>query len=179
MTDLSSSLQIILQEAGYQTWLSPAGRFTAVCFEDETVVGFASTFEDVVTLLGEWRAIETICLTRFAPRLREAKDKAWNVYSLFLAAGAGDDHQVGELRRLEENLELTRKIAACGLNDREELINAILPILPLQYQPRLDRENLTERLRSRIATIAPAAAQVALDDNVQPSEVVAILGGEK
>jgi hypothetical protein len=179
MTDLLSSLQIVLQEAGYETWLTSADRYTTVCFADETVIGFASVFGDVATVLDKWRTVETACLTRFAPRLREAKDKAWNVYSIFLTADVGEDGKVGALRQIEENLENTRKIAACGLSEREGLINAILPVLPLQYQPRLDRENLTERLRTRIAAIAPAAAQVALDESVPPVEVVAILAGDK
>ena len=179
MTDLLSSLQIVLQEAGYETWLTSADLYTTVCFEDETVIGFASVFEDVATILDKWHAVETTCLTRFAPRLREARDKAWNVYSIFLTADAGVEGKIGALRRIEENLESTRKIAACGLTERERLINAILPVLPLQYQPRLDRENLGERLRTRIAAIAPSAVHVALDENVPPSEVVAILVGDK
>jgi hypothetical protein len=179
MTDLLSSLQIVLQEAGYKTWLTPADRLTAVCFEDESVIGVANIFEDVDTLLSGWRAIEASFLTRFAPRLREAKDKAWNVYSIFLTAAGADENQTRELRQLEENLEQTRKIAACGLNDRTELVTAILPILPLQYQPRLDNEDLTIRLQNRIATIAPAAAHAALDDKIPPAEVVPLLGAEK
>lgn len=177
MTDLLSSLQIVLQEAGYETWLTPVDRFTAVCFEDEAVIGLATVFDDVASLLDRWRGIEAALLSRFAPRLREAEDKAWNVYSLFLTSASADESQARTLSQLEEDLEQTRKIAASGLNDRETIVAAILPVLPLQYRPRLDKEDLAERLRTRIATIAPAAAQAALDDSVPPADVVLLLGG--
>jgi len=159
MTDLLSSLQIVLQEAGYETWLTPVDQFTAVCFEDEAVIGVATVFDDVASLLDRWRGIEAALLSRFAPRLRESEDKAWNIYSLFLTAATADESQARELSQLEEDLEQTRKIAAFGLNDREAIAAAILPVLPLQYRPRLDKEDLAGRLRTRIATIAPTAAQ--------------------
>lgn len=73
-------------------------------------------------------------------------------------------------------LELTRKIAACDLVAQEEIVEALLPILPIQYSPRLESEDLTERLKKRIATIAPAAVDVVLDEAVSPSEVVRLLG---
>lgn len=179
MTDLSSSLQVILQEAGYSTWLAPAEPSPAVCFEDDAIIGFAGFFPDTATLLERWRDFEISCLRRFAPGLRAAEGKAWNVYSLLLTAGPADEYQRSALAQLEENLDQTRKIAASGLASREDIVRAVLPVLPLQYQPRLDRENLTERLRNRIATIAPAVVKTALDDRVPPADVIALLGAEK
>ena len=55
-------------------------------------------------------------------------------------------------------------------------MTALLPVLPIQYRPRLEEEDLTDRLKERIASIAPAAANVALDDNVPPADVVRLLG---
>src|SRR5260370_7023690 len=107
MTDLLSSLQIILQEAGYQTWLTPVDRLTAVCFEDEAVIGIANIFEEVPTLLNRWRSVETTFLNRFAPHLREAEDKAWNVYSVFLSPAIPHKPQTKELRPLKQNLNQT------------------------------------------------------------------------
>ena len=80
------------------------------------------------------------------------------------------------LRWIEEDLERTRKIAACGIASREELVRVLLPVLPLQYQPELRAEDVTERLRRRIAAIAPNVVEVALDEAVSPVEVVRILG---
>jgi hypothetical protein len=55
-------------------------------------------------------------------------------------------------------------------------VTALLPILPIQYRPRLEGEDLTDRLKRRIATIAPAVVEVALDEDVAPAEVVRLLG---
>ena len=88
MTDLISTLQIVLQEAGYKTWLASVERLTTVCFEDEAIMGFACVFGDAKSLLDQWRTVEGALLNRYAPRLREAEDKAWNVYSVFLSAAS-------------------------------------------------------------------------------------------
>lgn len=84
--------------------------------------------------------------------------------------------QSREVRWIEEDLEKTRKIAACGVASREELLRALLPVLPLQYQPVLRPENVTERLESRIRNIAPTAFDFVLDQSVHPAEVVKLLG---
>jgi hypothetical protein len=180
MTDFTSPLQVVLQQAGYQTWMASISGIEAVCFEDDAVMGFACIFEDAATLLAEWRKVETMWLTKHGPSLHKAGEKTWNVYSVFLAANSADPVQMRELRAIEEDLERTRKITGHGLSNRSDFIAAVLPLLPLQYQPVLDSEDfdLTQRLRKRIATIAPTAADAALDDAVSPSEVVRLLGAE-
>jgi hypothetical protein len=180
MTDLRSAVQIVLQGAGYQTWLASVEGLVAVVFEDEAVMGFAIMFDDVLSLFKRWHDVETMLLQRHAPSLQRAGEKTWNIYSVFLCSGNADDVQRREIRLLEEDLERTRKIAACGLATRDDVVTALLPLLPLQYQPLLDTEDLdvTQRLRKRIASIAPAAAHVALDPAVRPLEVVRLLGGE-
>jgi hypothetical protein len=176
MTDITSTVQIVLQEAGYATWLVSAEQLTAVCFEDDAVMGFACIFEEPSQLLQRWRSVESVLLTRHAPRFREAEDKAWNVYSIYLCSRIGTEAETREIRRIDEDLERTRKIAACGLVGREDIVRALLPVLPIQYRPRLEGEDLTEQLKKRIAAIAPAAVGVALDDSVPAAEVVSLLG---
>ena len=176
MTDLISTLQIVLQDAGYQTWLASVDHITAVGFEDDAVMGFACAFDDAQSLLDHWRPVEAALLNRYAPRFREAQDKAWNVYSIFLSGAQANEDQTREVRQIEEDLERTRKLAACGLAGHDDVVLALLPVLPIQYRPRLDNEDLTERLRKRIATIAPAAAEAVLDDKIAPAEVVRMLG---
>lgn len=180
MTDVKSQVQIILQEAEYQTWLASIDGFDSIGFEDDTVMGFACIFDDVGTLLQHWRRIETMFLTRHATSLQTAQEKSWNLYSVFLCSEKANEVESREVRRIEENLERTRKIAASGLTDRVDLVMAMLPVLPLQYQPVLDTEDfdLTQRLRRRIADIAPAAATAALDSEVSPIEIVRLLGVE-
>jgi hypothetical protein len=180
MTDFTSPLQVVLQEAGYQTWVVSVSGIETVCFEDDAVMGFACIFGDAATLLAHWREVETMWLRKHAPSLHKAGEKTWNLYSVFLCTSSADPIQMRELRAIEEDLERTRKIASCALNNRTALIAAVLPLLPLQSQPILDSDDfdLTQRLRKRIATIAPAAAGAALDLGVSPNEVVRLLGAE-
>jgi hypothetical protein len=176
MTDLKSTLQVVLQESGFRTSLVPVDGLVSVCFEDEDILGFACIFEDVRTLLARWEGIETTLLVQHASHLQIAGDKSWNVYCVFLSSGSASKTGQHELNWIEENQERTRKIAASGINGQEELVGALLPVLPLQYRAVLSAEDLTERLRKRIDTISPAAAPAALDDKVSPAEVARLLG---
>jgi hypothetical protein len=179
MTDLKSSIQVVLQDAGYQTWLVSFDGLEAIGFEDDSAMGFAYVFEDAITMLGRWRALETKLLTRYAPALQKAGEKTWNIYSVFLCAELATPDQFREIRWIEEDLERTRKIAGCGLTSNSDVVTTLLPLLPLQYQPVLDREDfdLTQRLLKRIANIAPTATDAALDNEILPSEVVRLLLG--
>jgi hypothetical protein len=176
MSDLTSALEVVLQESGYRTAPVSVEDMLAVLFEDEALLGFVVMFEDVRTLLGRWQAVETALLTRYAPHLQAAGDKAWNVYCAFLSSADASTAEQHELDWIEENQERTRKIAAAGIVGKQELCGALLPVLPLQYRAVVASENLTARLQRRIATIAPNAAATALDERVPAAEVARILG---
>jgi len=180
MTDLKSQLQIVLQGAGYSTWLGSVDGLDIVGFEDDTAMGFAYIFGDVVSLLTRWRTVETLLLRNHASSLQRAGEKTWNVYSVFLSADIPDEVQVREVRWIEEDLERTRKIAACRINDQQTLVTALLPLLPIQNQPLLDHEDfdVTRRLQKRIAMIAPVVGNAALNDKITAAEVIRLLGVE-
>jgi hypothetical protein len=176
MTDTTPTVQIVLEEAGYAVWLAPIDQLTAVCFEDEAIMGFVCVLAEPEDLLSRWRSIESALLARYAARFRAAGDKAWNVYSIFLCPKQGNEEQTAEIRRIDEDLERTRKIAACGLAGKTDIVTALLPVLPIQYRPILEEEDLTARLKKRITSIAPAAVDVVLDETIPASEVVPLLG---
>jgi hypothetical protein len=176
MIDLLSTMQVMLQEAGFITRLTSMDRSSIVCFEDDTVAGFGLVFDSPELLLEHWKVKETALLKRYAPSLRVAGEKAWNIYCLFVCAAPADLIQSREVRWIEEDLERTRKIAACGVRSREDLMRALLPVLPLQYQPQLRPEDVTERLESRIRVILPKAPHIVLDQSVSLAEVVKLLG---
>jgi hypothetical protein len=177
MIDLLATMQVVLREAGFTTRLHSVDRSTVVHFEDDTLMGFGCVFDNPNELLRRWKAMEMSLLMRSAPRLRIAGDKAWNVYCVLLCGSAADSIQNRKVQWVEEDLERTRKVAACGISSREDLIRALLPILPLQYQPVLRAEDVTQRLHRRIRDIAPRAADVALNEAVPVAEVVRLLGG--
>jgi hypothetical protein len=115
-------------------------------------------------------------LVQFAPNLRRAGDKAWNVYCVFVCAPNGDEIQNREIGWIEEDLERTRKIAAAGIRSREDAVRALLPLLPLQYESTIRPEDTDSRLRASIAAISPRAAAVVLDETVSAAEVARLLG---
>jgi hypothetical protein len=176
MIDLLSTMQVVLREAGFNTHLTSVDRSPIVRFEDETLMGFGCIFRDPDDLLSRWKSMEMSLLKLYASSFRAAGEKAWNVYCLFLSGSEGDSVQSRQVRWIEENLDRTRKIAACGLASREHLIRALLPILPLQSQPVLEAEDTIERLQRRISAIAPKASDVALDESMSAVEVVRLLG---
>lgn len=175
MSDMLSLVQGVLQEGGYRTWLAPIEKRTGVCFEDDAVMGFAVLFDDTTSLLAGWRNAEAAFLNMHGDDIRGGGDKAWNVYSVFLATASGPS-TARDIRQIEEDLERTRKIAASGVSHREALIAALLPLLPLQQQPALDREDVAERFRRRVVAIAPSAAEILLNESVHPKDVARRLG---
>ena len=179
MSDMLSLLQGVLQEGGYRTWLTPIDKRTAVYFEDDAVMGFAILFDDAATLLTGWRDTEAAFLRQNGERIRLAGDKAWNVYSVFLTTATANGADSRIIRLIEEDLERTRKIAAAAVTHREALVGALLPLLPLQQQPILERADVAERFRRRVATIAPSVAEILLNENVSPREVARRLGTDK
>jgi hypothetical protein len=176
MIDVLSSVQVILRSSGYSVRLEALSKAPLVCFEDETILGFCFSFDQPQDLIERWKAVESEILTRFAPQMRGAGDKAWNVYSVFLCPSPADPSQKRAINWIEEDLDRTRKIAGSGIANREDLIRLMLPVLPIQYQPALEQIDLTDRLRRRIGDISPTAAQLALDEATSPTEVVRLLG---
>lgn len=181
MIDLKSVILAVLNSAGYETWPTSAEGVAAISFEDASVMGFVVVYDDVKSLLANWPTAEAVLLRNHAQSLQAAGEKTWNIYTVFLTEGKPQETELAAVRRIEEDLQRTRKIAACDLNTREEVVRALLPLLPLQYEPSLDREelNLTRRLKRRIESIAPAAADAALNNSIPPSEVVRLMGVEK
>lgn len=178
MIDIFSAAQSILRESGYRTRLLSFEHSSILSFEDDSILEFCYVFMDPTKLLKGWASVESEFLNYYSARFRFAGDKAWNIYSIFISGEVADSAQTREVRWVEENLERTRKIAACGISTREALQNALLPLLRLQYRPSLQLDSLTDRLRRRIGTIAPSAANVALKGDVAPIEVVRLLEGQ-
>lgn len=176
MIDLLSSSQVLLKDAGYSVRLSSVYRSSIVCFEDSAVIGFCNVFETSNELIKRWKDYENEILVRFSPSFRAAGDKAWNVYCIFLCEAVPTKTEKREIGWIEESLERTRKVAACGVSSREELVRVLLPVMPIQNQPVLTDSDLTERLKRRIGDIAPKAQHVALDVDVPAAEIVRLLG---
>ena len=180
MMDLSSPVQVVLEDAGYETWLMSIEGIRSIGFEDNAVMGFVCLFDDVAALLANWRSLETKLLVRHASSLQKGGDKTWNLYSVFLSSASASETQAREVRWISEDLERTRKLAACGLSSLEQVLTALLPLLPIQSQPLLESADfdLTQRLEKRIVGIAPEGAKAVLNNDVAPADVVRLLGAK-
>jgi hypothetical protein len=176
MIDLLSVLQGVLQQDGYFTRLVSIEGSSILSFEDDTLMGFGIIFSSPLELLAHWRATETTLLNRYAPTIRSAGDKAWNVYLVCLCGQVASPSNDREVRWVEEDLERTRKLAACGVLSRDDLVRAVQPILQLRHQPSLEASDVSERVKARIGSLAPRASKVVLDESVSPAEVVRLLG---
>jgi hypothetical protein len=102
-----------------------------------------------------WRETEATMLARYAAQFRAAGDKAWNVYSVFITEARASEGERREVRWIEEDLERTRKITGTSVVTREEVVKALLPLLPIVAKPLLAPEDSRQRLLRRIEVIAP------------------------
>ncbi len=176
MSDLVSNIHIILQETGYETWDASATDIQVVAFEDNSVMGFVCVLETAQAIIQQWPIAEADLLAKYAPKLRLAGDKAWNVYCAFLTSARASDVERGRIRLIEENLERTRKITATSLITRDDVTKALLPLLPIVSKPVLTNEDPDQRLRRRISAIAPSVVDAALDKSISAKDFVRLLG---
>jgi hypothetical protein len=176
LSDILPMLQTLLRQAAYSTRLAAVGDRAVLMFEDDSVIGFATEFETAQDLIANWQSVESKLVERFGESFRSAGDKAWNVYMLLLSSGRATAEQTREVQWIEENLDRTRKLAACGVSSREALVRVVYPVLPIQHQPNLKTEDVSERLLRTLRATAPTVARVALDESVPPSEIVRLLG---
>jgi hypothetical protein len=114
LMDILTQAEIILREAKYETWRWSGGPVPAMCFEDQSLMGFLHTFQSADALLQSWEKAQQISMAYHARTLRSAGDKAWNVYSVFLAE-RGSDKLNRRLDQIEEDFSLARKIARASI----------------------------------------------------------------
>jgi hypothetical protein len=171
VTDVLSMVQVVMQNAGYRTWSVVNTQVPTVGFEDEATMGFVCTFDNPRSVIERWRETESALLVRHATQFRSAGDKAWNVYTVLLTEGSASEEEKREVRWIEEDLERTRKLTATGIQLRDDVTNAMLPLLPILSKPLLAPEDARDRLLRRVVVIAPQVRETVLDDTVSAAEV--------
>jgi hypothetical protein len=171
--DIGMQAEVVLRQAGYETWPWLSGPTPAVCFENEAVAGFLHAFDTGEALLAGWRGAQDVALARHASALRIAGDKAWNIYSVLLAREASPE-LAREIERIEEDFSMTRKIARAGIQSAQDLTRALLPLLPLISQPTIIDADYDAQLRDRLKDV-PVHAVTAFLGPVDPADVARIL----
>jgi hypothetical protein len=171
---LSTSLGI-LEESGYTVRLFRQQSLDVLRFEDDSLMGCIFDFPNPTALLSSWRDAEDGFLRANANRFRLAGEKAWNVYCVFLTALDDDERKRREIKRIEEDLNRTRKLAIAGVSNKQLLTDALLPLLSLQQKPVLETENYEERLRRRLARTISPLVENAAERSSNPEDVAKIL----
>ena len=172
--DIGTQSEVVLREAGYETWPWTGASPPVICFESATVVGFVHIFGGAQILLDTWETAQQRVLARHAPALRVAGAKAWNVYSVFLTSELAPTLQ-RQVEKLEENFALTRKIARTAIQTVEDVANVLMPLTPIRAQPLLESADVADRLRARAKDV-PVEALNAFLGGQRPEDIAEILG---
>lgn len=175
MNETLAIVQAVLDGTGYSTRAVPENEPKLLMFEGDSVLGGVWLFESGTELLKEWRAREEAFLRSNALRLRAAGEKAWNVYSIFLAEHAAESAVERQVQRIEEDLSHTRKLAATGIGTRMSVVRALLALLPLQAVAVVEPAEVEGRLRRRLDALRAGSAELILNDTVDPTQVLRLL----
>ena len=140
-------------------------------FEGPSVLGFLIEFDSTETLIETWQEKLQEAQSRYQLALRSSGEKAWNAYAIMLTQDNATSDQKVVLQSIEENLTGTRKIVRAEINGKQELIQALLPLLPIQSHPKLPPIDIVDEIRKR-TTELPEDALDALFSNA--SDVIAL-----
>lgn len=174
--DIATQAEVLLREAGYETWTWTGVAPAVICFENAALIGFVHVFPSANDLLESWQGAQTATLSRHGPALRAAGAKAWNVYSVFLTEEQVPTRQ-REVERIEEDFALTRKIARAGVRTHDDLERTLLPLRAVRAQPLPSDTDFEDRLRARLKDVSPDVLAAFL--GTIPADEVARILAEK
>jgi hypothetical protein len=160
--DIHTQSEIVLREAGYDTWQSEKGGRVVTCLESQSIVGFIHVFETCDELLSRWRDSQQLTLNRYAAALRPAGVKAWNVYSIFLTSAVGTSAEIFEIEKVEEDFTLTRKLVRCNVTLAEDVSSALLPLLPVRSFAAVTVTDYEAQLHKRLSGVNEQVARIFL-----------------
>jgi hypothetical protein len=147
----------LLEVADYETRFDPS-RKSLLYFESAALVGFVAEYSSGSNLLSAWEAQQDAFLVQYARALRAAPSKAWTVYSVHLCSAAPSPAESALLATLEEDFRGSRKIARMGVSTPNDVLVALLPILPIHNQVVLQLEDIDSRIETRLELLPPRVA---------------------
>jgi hypothetical protein len=166
VTDVLIICVQILEEAGFTTETATASR-QSIVFENDTVLGFVSIYEDTRALIRGWQTDLDRLVEAYQLALRRSGDKAWNAYAVMISAADANYSESVVLGAIEEDLVGVRKIARSGTKDVADLREALLPLLPLQNAPKLEAVDMGGEIRIRTTELPGRAVEAFLSDAEQ------------
>ena len=153
MTSTKVAMRQYLVDAGYRIGELKSQKSPVLVFENATVLGFAFFYSDSTALFLNWRSDCEQILREMQFKLRQAGEKAWNTYAVFLADRGEGRGDAATLQAIEEDLVGTRKIARTGVRNLDALRHALLPLLAIQNAPRLDPIDMRKEIRRRTSEL--------------------------
>jgi hypothetical protein len=118
-------------------------------FEDESIMGFVSSFENVEELLRNWKIEQNRFIAKMAVPLRQAARKSWNCYAILISQSPVPTPLRAEFLSLEEDLTLTRKLVGDGISSPEDVERLFVPVLSIRHHlstPHIEEESPLSRL---------------------------------
>lgn len=174
MTHMLAMCIQVLEEANFAT---ATANSRSIVFEDDTVFGFVSIYDEVQALVTNWQSDLDILVEDFQFKLRRSGDKAWNAYAILISTAEATHSESVVLSAIEENLIGVRKIARSGMRDVTDVRSVLLPLLPLQSAPKLDAVDMDAEIRLRTTELAGRAVEAFLS-NVEETVLIQVLEEE-
>lgn len=148
MTSLDDVVSV-LGAAGYA--VRPGGDPSILAeFEDAAVFGFVARYGSAAELLSRWKRDQETFIQRRVQNIRGAQEKRANLYAVFITSDVGKREEKRLVAAIEENFVASRKIVAAGVKSRQQLIDALLPLLPLQAFATISEANVDDRVQRRL-----------------------------
>lgn len=157
MINLAKESERLLNSAQFTVTPTAGLRSDALCFENESIVGFFQFYNTVDLLIDRWRDDSEALLRYHAFAIRKAGQKAWNAYNVLLSSGPINSRQLSSLNIIEEDLSGTRKIARGGIESTSHLRWALISLLPIQNPPALESVDVASEIKSRAADVPQRA----------------------
>lgn len=121
----------ILEEEYYKTMQSNIME-DQIYFEDESLLGFISTYDKLEVIIENWNDHQNRFLNLNANKLRNDPTKAWNIYSIYLTQDAGEIRLQEKIVEIEESFVGSRKIIGFGIQTKDDLVRTLLPLISIQ-----------------------------------------------
>lgn len=172
MSNTTTDSRSILQAAGYRTHF-PRPDTPYFYFEDESILGVLHVLSEVENVIDDWEHLQDTFLRTNATLLATSTFKAWNCYTVLLTPAQATKKQRTELFTIEENFRGTRKIARAGVVTRDDLEDALAPLLPLRRLLSLQSEDARDTLRARLGDDDDPVLGILSD--ADPNEIAAAI----
>jgi len=125
-------------------------------------MGFVWAAPTVDKLLREWEDRQDSFLKLNSEALRGSELKTWNLYAVCLTTDEPNESERVALAQIEEDFRAARKVARGGLSTPGDVLNALLPLIPIQTTVSVERENEVHKLRQRVKSLPQSVVETLL-----------------